>query len=138
MPRPNPFLLVTMLFWGFNFISLKILFPVMEPAAILFWRYFAMGGILVAICQLTGNSLKIPRDYRNRILFAGFNSMGLYMIFFMEGVKLTYAAEPGEDNAFAVDVEGMARRSLLMKAVVEQLSAGDMLNISAYLASLQP
>ena len=93
MVRPNPFLLVTMLFWGFNFISLKILFPVMEPAAILFWRYFAMGGVLVAICKLTGNSLKIPAEHRNRILFAGLNSMGFYMIFFMEGVKLTYAAE---------------------------------------------
>jgi drug/metabolite transporter (DMT)-like permease len=82
-----------MVFWGFNFISLKILYPVMEPAAIMFWRYFLMGGILVAICLLTGNSLKIPSEHRNRILFAGFNSMGLYMIFFMEGVKLSSAGE---------------------------------------------
>ena len=93
MVRPNPFLLVTMLFWGFNFISLKILFPVMEPAAIMFWRYFLMGGVLVAICLLTGNSLKLPKEHRNRILFAGLNSMGFYMIFFMEGVKLSTAAE---------------------------------------------
>jgi drug/metabolite transporter (DMT)-like permease len=93
MPRPNPFLLVTMLFWGFNFISLKILFPVMEPAAILFWRYFVMGSVLVAVCALTKQSLKIPAEHRNRILFAGFNSMGIYMIFFMEGVKLTSAGE---------------------------------------------
>ena len=93
MPRPNPYLLVTMLFWGFNFISLKILFPVMAPAAILFWRYFLMGGILVAVCKLTGHSLKIPKEFRNQILFAGFNSMGIYMILFMEGTKLTYAGE---------------------------------------------
>lgn len=82
-----------MLFWGFNFISLKVLYPVMEPGAILFWRYFLMGGILVAICKLTGNSLQIPKEHRWRILFAGMNSMGIYMIMFMEGVKLTYAAE---------------------------------------------
>lgn len=82
-----------MLFWGFNFISLKVLYPVMDPAAIMFWRYIVMGGILVTICSLTGNSLKFPPEHRNRILFAGFNSMGIYMIFFMEGVKLTYAGE---------------------------------------------
>jgi drug/metabolite transporter (DMT)-like permease len=93
MSRPNPFLLVTMLFWGFNFISLKILFPVMEPGAILFWRYFVMGGVLVGVCALTKQSLKIPSEHRNKILLAGLNSMGLYMICFMEGVKLTNAGE---------------------------------------------
>ena len=82
-----------MVFWGFNFISLKILYPVMEPAAIMFWRYFLMGGVLVGICALTKQSLHIPKEHRNRILFAGFNSMGLYMIFFMEGVKLSSAGE---------------------------------------------
>ena len=82
-----------MLFWGFNFISLKVLYHVMEPAAVMFWRYVIMGAILVAVCKITGNSLKIPPEHRNRILFAGFNSMGIYMIFFMEGVKLTNAGE---------------------------------------------
>lgn len=82
-----------MLFWGFNFISLKVLYPVMEPAAIMFWRYVVMGSVLVGICLITGNSLKIPKEHRSRILFAGFNSMGIYMIFFMEGVKLTSASE---------------------------------------------
>ncbi|MBS1702538.1 MAG: DMT family transporter [Armatimonadetes bacterium] len=82
-----------MLFWGFNFISLKVLYPVMEPGAIMFWRYFVMGGVLVLVCKFTGHSLKIPAEHRNRILFAGLNSMGIYMILFMEGVKFTYAAE---------------------------------------------
>ena len=65
----------------------------MEPGAIMFWRYFLMGGVLVAICLLTGNSLKIPKQHLWRLLFAGFNSMGIYMIMFMEGVKFTFAAE---------------------------------------------
>lgn len=82
-----------MLFWGFNFISLKVLYPAMEPAAILFLRYFIMGSVLVSICLATKQSLKLPREHRSRILFAGFNSMGIYMIFFMEGVKLTSASE---------------------------------------------
>lgn len=82
-----------MLFWGFNFISLKILFPVMDPGAIMFWRYFVMGTVLVTVCKITNQSLKIPAEFRNRILFAGFNSMGIYMILFMEGVKLTNAGE---------------------------------------------
>jgi drug/metabolite transporter (DMT)-like permease len=82
-----------MLFWGFNFISLKFLYPAMEPAAILFLRYFIMGSVLVTVCLATKQSLKLPREHRWRILFAGFNSMGIYMIFFMEGVKLTSASE---------------------------------------------
>lgn len=82
-----------MLFWGFNFISLKVLYPAMEPAAILFLRYFIMGSVLVSICLATKQSLKLPLEHRSRILFAGFNSMGIYMIFFMEGVKLTSASE---------------------------------------------
>lgn len=65
----------------------------MEPGAILFWRYFVMGAVLVAVCHFTGQSLKLPKEHRNKILFAGLNSMGIYMIFFMEGVKLTSAGE---------------------------------------------
>ncbi len=93
MPRPNPFLLVTMLFWGFNFVSLKVVYHVMEPGAVLFWRYFVMGGILVGICAATGQKLKFPPEHRTGILLAGLNSMGIYMVLFMEGVKRAPAGE---------------------------------------------
>jgi drug/metabolite transporter (DMT)-like permease len=82
-----------MLFWGYNFVSLKVLYEVMPPGGVLFCRYFVMWAVLVAICYLTKNSLKIPREHRWRILLAGFNSMGIYMILFMEGVKRSGAGE---------------------------------------------
>lgn len=82
-----------MLFWGFNFISLKVLFEVMTPGAIMFWRYVVMGICLVTICKISGYSLKIPQEHKKRLMLAGFNSMGIYMILFIEGTRLTYAAE---------------------------------------------
>ncbi|OWU65513.1 MAG: hypothetical protein CBB60_004310 [Armatimonadetes bacterium Cent15-Ar3] len=93
MPRPNPFLLITMLFWGFNFVSMKIVFPVMAPAAVVFWRYFLMGGVLIGLCLLTRQSLRIPAEHRNAILMTGFCSMGIYMVLFFEGVKRAPAGE---------------------------------------------
>jgi drug/metabolite transporter (DMT)-like permease len=93
MPRPNPFLLITMLFWGFNFVSMKIVFPVMAPAAVVFWRYFLMGGVLIGLCLLTRQSLRIPGEHRNAILMTGFCSMGIYMVLFFEGVKRAPAGE---------------------------------------------
>jgi drug/metabolite transporter (DMT)-like permease len=93
MPRPNPFLLITMLFWGYNFVSIKVLNERMSPASILFCRYFVMWGVLVLICWTSKISLKIPKQHIWRILFAGFNSMGVYMILFMEGVKRSGAGE---------------------------------------------
>ncbi len=93
MPRPNPYLLITMLFWGFNFVSMKLVFPVMAPAAVVFWRYFLMGAVLVLICLATRQSLKIPSEYRLVVLLTGFFSMGIYMVLFFEGVKRAPAGE---------------------------------------------
>ena len=82
-----------MLFWGYNFISLKFIYQVMEPGSVLFWRYFVMWVALVLLCLATKQSLHVPKQHRWRIYLAGFNSMGIYMILFMEGVKLSSASE---------------------------------------------
>lgn len=82
-----------MLFWGFNFVSMKIVFPVMEPSAVVFWRYFLMGGVLVLICWASRQSLRIPAEHRTAILLTGFFSMGIYMVLFFEGVKRAPAGE---------------------------------------------
>ncbi len=82
-----------MLFWGFNFVSMKILFPVMAPSAVVFWRYFIMGAVLVLICAASRQSLRIPVEHRTAILLTGFFSMGIYMVLFFEGVKRAPAGE---------------------------------------------
>ena len=93
MPKPNPFLLIAMLFWGYNFVSLKVLNQVMPPGAVIFWRYFVMGAMLVTICIAKGISLVPPAEHRTRIWLAGCFSLGIYMVFFMEGVKRSAAGE---------------------------------------------
>lgn len=82
-----------MLFWGFNFVSMKIVFPVMAPSAVVFWRYFLMGAVLVLICLASRQSLSIPKEHRTAILLTGFFSMGIYMVLFFEGVKRAPAGE---------------------------------------------
>lgn len=82
-----------MLFWGFNFVSMKIVFPVMAPSAVVFWRYFLMGAVLVVICVATKQPLKMPPEHRSAILMTGFFSMGIYMVLFFEGVKRAPAGE---------------------------------------------
>jgi drug/metabolite transporter (DMT)-like permease len=82
-----------MLFWGFNFVSMKIIFPVMAPSAVVFWRYFLMGAVLVLICLVSRQSLRIPAEHRLSILLTGFFSMGIYMVLFFEGVKRAPAGE---------------------------------------------
>jgi drug/metabolite transporter (DMT)-like permease len=82
-----------MLFWGYNFISLKVLYEVMPPGAVLLCRFIVMWIVLAGICLAMGESIIPPKEHRWRILFTGFNSMGVYMILFMEGVKLSTAAE---------------------------------------------
>jgi drug/metabolite transporter (DMT)-like permease len=82
-----------MLFWGYNFVSLKVLYERMEPGAVLLCRFVVMWLALIAICFITKTSLKMPVEHRWRILLAGFNSMGVYMILFMEGVKRSGAGE---------------------------------------------
>lgn len=82
-----------MLFWGFNFVSMKIIFPVMAPSAVVFWRYFLMGAVLVLICLASKQSLRMPAEHRFAILLTGFFSMGIYMVLFFEGVKRAPAGE---------------------------------------------
>ncbi len=65
----------------------------MAPAAVVFWRYFLMGGVLIGLCLLTRQSLRIPAEHRNAILMTGFCSMGIYMVLFFEGVKRAPAGE---------------------------------------------
>ncbi len=94
MRRPNPFLVVTVLFWGFNFVSLKLIpHAVVLPAALLFFRLFATWGALALLVRLRGGSLRAPREHRPRILLSGGLTMGAYMLLFLEGAARTAPAE---------------------------------------------
>ncbi len=86
-------LIVVVLSWGFNFVSLKILYEDMSPAALMFNRSIVMAALLAMIVKARGLALAYPKEDRSRILLAGFVSMGLYMVVFLEGLQLTTPAE---------------------------------------------
>jgi drug/metabolite transporter (DMT)-like permease len=86
-------MLVVVLTWGFNFVSLKIVYPEMSPPALMFNRTIVMGLLLAGVCLLRRQSLRYPAGEAPRILFGGFLSLGVYMVIFLEGLALTSPAE---------------------------------------------
>lgn len=94
LSRPNPFLLITIGFWGFNFVSLKLIDTAkVSPPALLVFRFALQWVLLVIIVKAMGGSLSIPREHRARTLIAGALTMGLYMAFFLVGTPRTAPAE---------------------------------------------
>jgi drug/metabolite transporter (DMT)-like permease len=93
--RPNLPLLITVLSWGFNFVALKLLYAPdqMTAPSVGLVRFIGMYVMLLALCSLRGESLRYPKGDVLRILFMGFLAMGVYMYFFLEGMKGSTAAE---------------------------------------------
>lgn len=91
--RPNLPLSLTMLTWGFNFVALKLVYEQMTPAAVALVRYLGMFALLVAFSVARRESLRYPRGDALRLLVLGFLSMGVYMVFFLEGMRESAPAE---------------------------------------------
>lgn len=89
LPRPNLPLLATVLTWGYNFVALKLAYVQMEPAAVGLSRFLLMYAVLAGYCLLAGTSLSYRGRDAPRLLLVGFLSMGVYMVLFLEGIKLT-------------------------------------------------
>lgn len=82
-----------MLTWGFNFVALKLVYEQMTPAAVALVRYLGMFALLVAFSVARRESLRYPRGDALRLLVLGFLSMGVYMVFFLEGMRESAPAE---------------------------------------------
>lgn len=92
-PRLNPFLLVTMLTWGLNFVAVKVLFNEMEPPAVALSRLLFMWVALLGICKWKKISLRFEGKDLWLTLLQGLLSMGVYIVLFLEGIKRSGAAE---------------------------------------------
>jgi len=79
--------------WGFNFVAVKVLQPMMSVEAIALLRFLVMASLLVPICWARKEPLRWERRDMWHILGVGFASMGVYMILFLEGLERTSAAE---------------------------------------------
>ncbi|MEA2553236.1 MAG: hypothetical protein QOJ65_1412 [Fimbriimonadaceae bacterium] len=86
-------LALAVLAWAFNYVALKLLYEQMTPSQVAFLRYVVMYAVLVVLCLITGQSLKLPKEDRWRILYFGFASMGVYLFFFLEAMRWSQPAE---------------------------------------------
>lgn len=82
-----------MVTWGFNFVAIKLLYLQMTPAAVALVRFVGMFALLAAFCAVRGESLRYPKGDAGKILTLGFLSMGVYMVFFLEGMRDSAPAE---------------------------------------------
>lgn len=92
-PRLNGPLSLTVVIWGYNFVSLKLLYREMPPEVVAVVRFLLMWATLWLVCLATKRLPKIERVDRGRILFSGFLSMGFYMVLFLAGMSETTPAE---------------------------------------------
>lgn len=65
----------------------------MEPSALALVRFLLMWAILVAIGFATKQPPRVARADLGKTFFAGMVSMGVYMVFFLEGLKRTSSAD---------------------------------------------
>jgi drug/metabolite transporter (DMT)-like permease len=86
-------LLVVVLSWGFNFVSLKVLYHDMSAPAVMFNRTIVMAVVLAGVVKARGLSLRYRKGDAWRLLLAGLVSMGIYMAVFLEGLQRTTPAE---------------------------------------------
>lgn len=84
--RSHALALATVGFWGFTFISTKILLEDFAPIEILFVR-FVMG--LAALCVLRPHMLKLA-NRRHELLFLAAGVSGITLYYLLENVSLVY------------------------------------------------
>lgn len=90
---PNPALSIAVVSWGFNFVALKMLYPEMSAPAVSILRFIVMMVLLAGLCRLRGEPLRYHKGDALKVLFAGFVSMGLYMVVYLEGMRGAAPAE---------------------------------------------
>lgn len=83
----------TVVAWGFNFVALKLLYRHMSPAAVSLVRFFPMFLCLVLAMAYLKQPITPPKEDRWKLLGLGVIGMGIYMVFFLEGMSGSTPAE---------------------------------------------
>ena len=82
------FILLDVLFWGFSFISTKVVLSQIPPISIALFRQIIAVMTLIILLTLTGTKLKIARRDAGYIVLASF--FGIVMYFVLENTGLLY------------------------------------------------
>ncbi len=82
------FIIQDVLFWGFSFISTKVVLSQIPPVSIAFFRQIIAASTLIMLVLFTGTSFKIGRRDMGYIVLASF--FGIVMYFSLENTGLLY------------------------------------------------
>jgi drug/metabolite transporter (DMT)-like permease len=90
--RTDIFMILTVVFWAVNFSFLKIVFRKMDPLAFNGFRMLLASILLVLICLLKGESLRIDRRDFWKLVGLGVIGNTLFQLSFILGLDLTTAS----------------------------------------------
>ncbi|TEB07686.1 putative inner membrane transporter yiJE [Pelotomaculum schinkii] len=88
----NLAMLITVLFWGISFISIKIAVSEVPPITMALIRFIIASAILLVIIRKLEPASKLKKEDRIKMLTAGFLGITLYFYFENSGVKMTTAS----------------------------------------------
>ena len=80
------------LFWGFNFVAVKVGLREIEPLAYNAVRFVCASSILLFLARYLEGSLAIRREDRARLILLGILGHAVYQICFIEGLARTTAS----------------------------------------------
>jgi O-acetylserine/cysteine efflux transporter len=80
------------LFWGFNFVVVKVGLREVEPLAYNAVRFVCASSILLILARYLEGTLAIRREDRVRFILLGFLGHAVYQICFIEGLARTTAS----------------------------------------------
>lgn len=86
------FLIISVVFWGYSFISTKIVLAVIPPVTIAFLRQIIAAVTLFAWLLFTKSFTKVSLKHMAVIALSGFFGIVLYFVFENNGLKLTSAS----------------------------------------------
>lgn len=113
--RVNGNLLVTVLLWAGNFSAVKVLYRELDTAGVALMRTLVTGIFFVALVWMQGKSLRFSDSKTAaKTVLQGFLSMGLYMVLFLAGLKLT------SDSAAAIIMAASPLATGLLSVAVGQ------------------
>ena len=108
--------------WALNYVALKLVYQQMTASQLAFLRYVVMYVALVLLCLVGKQSLRIPKGDFWRVMFFGFLSMGVYLLFFLEAMRYAGPAE----GAILLNTSPILTMLLASLMGMERLRAGSL------------
>ncbi len=86
------FIILDVLFWGFSFISTKVVLTQIPPVSVAFFRQFIAAATLIFLVLYTRTPLRIALKDMGNIVAASFFGIVMYFVFENSGLQYTTAS----------------------------------------------